>query len=314
MSNISTFHVAQKSMWIKRIAADTSGKWGYLFQAVCGINKEMLDHKLPESYMRKFNHAKFHKQVLECWFKIKSRPPETVQEILNEYICFNKYITIGEIMIQPAFFGKQNEYISIKIQHLLNNSNRIGNHEEIQIRLQCHKNFLWTNSLINAIPREWKAKIDNNNQIFKDIPYLYIKINKMFKSMLNIQSKSVYWKLMNEMTSPPTEISTWIDLYPFMEKIDWKCVFSLVYKLTREPHLQTVQYKIVNRTLNCNYNLSIWKIIATNKCNYCAEVDTLEHHLYYCFVSKMFWKKVTKWLRELTNIRKHFQSVKSYLA
>ena len=41
MINISTFHVAQKSMWI-RIAADNSGKWGHLFQAVCGMNKEIL--------------------------------------------------------------------------------------------------------------------------------------------------------------------------------------------------------------------------------------------------------------------------------
>ena len=59
------------------------------------------------------------------------------------------------------------------------------------------------------------------------------------------------------------------------EKIDWKCVFTLPFHVTKESYLQNFQYKIINRSLNCNYNLKKWKIIMNDKCDKCNEVDTV---------------------------------------
>ena len=50
----------------------------------------------------------------------------------------------------------------------------------------------------------------------------------------------------------PTSIKTWVDTYPFLEKIDWKKILELLYKITTEPYLQIYQYQILNRILNCN--------------------------------------------------------------
>ena len=40
-------------MWIKRLGSNNSFKWGHLFQAVCGITKDVQDNKLSEKLLIK---------------------------------------------------------------------------------------------------------------------------------------------------------------------------------------------------------------------------------------------------------------------
>ena len=83
-------------------------------------------------------------------------------------------------------------------------------------------------------------------------------------------------------------------------------MYNNVYTITKETYLQTFQYKIINRTVNCRYNLHKWKLQQSGKCFYCNQIDTIEHHLYFCHVTDRFWKKTTEWLKELTNIKINF--------
>ena len=76
----------------------------------------------------------------------------------------------------------------------------------------------------------------------------------------------------------------------------------------REPYIQTFQYKILNRTLNCNNNLYKWEIkkylqIVT------TVYDTLEHHLFYCDESKLFWENIERWISEIFKVKFKFTSV-----
>ena len=77
----------------------------------------------------------------------------------------------------------------------------------------------------------------------------------------------------------------------------------LVYKITKEPYLQSFQYKILNRTLNCHYNLYKWKIAPSPTCIYCTQTDTIEHHLYYCNATISFWGEVSTWLYKINQIK-----------
>ena len=73
---------------------------------------------------------------------------------------------------------------------------------------------------------------------------------------------------------------------------------SLSNKVTCEPYLQTFQYKVLNRTLNCRYNLYNWKVSESSVCTYCnaEQIDTLEHHLILCRDSVEFWNRIRMWL------------------
>ena len=59
--------------------------------------------------------------------------------------------------------------------------------------------------------------------------------------------------------------------------------------------LQSFQYKVLNRIVYCNDKLFTWKIKTNNKCEYCREIDTIEHLLFRCRYSKDFWSKVQRW-------------------
>ena len=155
MINIYSFHIAQKAMWVKRLVTNSTSKWSHLFRLMCGTQTDMLDYKLPEVSLSKLQNTKFHHRVLQCWFQIKGRPPDTTQEILKEYICFNKYITIANHTIIPKFLGKNQDINFLKVYNLLGDHDQIGFSPEIKLKLQLNINLLKLNSLINAIPAEW---------------------------------------------------------------------------------------------------------------------------------------------------------------
>ena len=107
----------------------------------------------------------------------------------------------------------------------------------------------------------------------------YLTVNKVLKPLQKLTSQHIYWELINPKSKPPSSLGIWVDLFPFLDKLDWSNIFTLVNRVTDEPYLQTFQYKVLNRTLNCRYNLYKWKISQSPFCTHCngTHVDTIEH-------------------------------------
>ena len=80
----------------------------------------------------------------------------------------------------------------------------------------------------------------------------------------------------------------------------------LPYKITSDPFLQNLQYQILNRILNCNDRLFKWQINEDNICNYCDQIDTLEHHLIHCTTSNQIWESLAEWINNNLSIKYHF--------
>ena len=161
------------------------------------------------------------------------------------------------------------------------------------------------NSIKTAIPLEWKqivsknAPIDNNtDRPPQHKPSIIIKGN--YKIWSKVTSKDIYRLIIKEKIAEATSIETWENR--FLITPNWKEVYNLPYKITSEPYLHSFQYKILNRILNCNDKLYTWGIKKDNgKCTYsfiCEEIDTLEHHLYECEESRVFWTRTTQWLEK----------------
>ena len=70
---------------------NTNATWAKLMWAMLNFDKNDLNHKLPHSYIKTCVFP-FHKQLMECWLLFKSRPPQNVEEIQNEYIFANKFV------------------------------------------------------------------------------------------------------------------------------------------------------------------------------------------------------------------------------
>ncbi len=134
---------------------------------------------------------------------------------------------------------------------------------------------------------------------------LIIRNNK--KPIQLVTSKDIYSSLITKKAKPPTSLDTWTDTYPFMININWKTLFTIPYKIIKEPYLQSFQFKILHRIINCGEKLYQWKIVNDDKCNYCTEsIDTIEHHFFYCPESKLFWNRVEEWMKSNIEIEYNF--------
>ena len=116
----------------------------------------------------------------------------------------------------------------------------------------------------------------------------------------------MYTHLIKQKTKPPTSLNVWIDLYPFLEILNWGDIFQLPYKITKEAYIHSFQYKVLNRILNCNYNLHKWGIKDSPLCIYCTSLDTIQLHLYECEECKKFWKGIEEWIHEKLQVKFHF--------
>ena len=73
--------------------------------------------------------------------------------------------------------------------------------------------------------------------------------------------------------------------------IDWKRVYLSSFRTTLETKLREFQFKILNRV--------VFGMAESDKCVFCqTEVESIEHLLFSCKISSVFWKQVLSWLRD----------------
>ena len=210
--------------------------------------------------------------MLKCWFDFKSKSPESLQDMLNEYVFFNLYVTINSNLIHPKDLGLNECYLNLKIIDLLNQRNNLMTCEELGSQPNWNTNILHTNSLLAAIPKTWKSKINSSTLKFQGTPCFSLVINKCITPIAKVTSRKVYWDMVQGKIKKPTAAEIWVDLFPFLEDVNWSSIYKFEYKISNEPYLQSFQYKILNRTVNCRYNLYKWNKISGNKCLHCLKL------------------------------------------
>ena len=286
-------------MRIKNLITE-DGKVLHLFLTNTGVQKFKLKHRLTPVYLDKFSCSPFHKQLLENWFSFKAGCPENKNIILNEFLFLNRHITINNSIIHPKEVGLDPSFIDLRLVDIVSPSNEFYTPAELVQKFNCNTNFLSIYSMLNAIPKMWKLKINSTASNFVRSPNYSLILNDNIVAIEKVTSKKIYCEIVKGKIKPPSALATWLNLFPFLENFNWQKAYSLVYSITKEPYLQSFQYKVLNRSINCRYNLFKWNVLSSGKCYYCPDIDTMEHHFYYCPISKNFWQEVYIWLRGIT--------------
>ena len=305
MVDVYSVHDAAKFSWIKRLLVQPNAKWKIIMLKMLNISEGILN-KNPSKEIIELAKTEFHKQIIESWLRINKCRDYTEEIILNEYIIQNKNIKIKGKMISEQFFNNDSSK-NLKIWDIIDNNGYLKMRESINTELSLNMEQLNYNSLKSAIPYKWKKKIRKQgvklkyaNKISQDQikninPNLFKE--KRMKQITKATSKEFYQTLVQQKQERPTAEETWISEFPFLEAADWKNIYKTPFNITSEPYLQSFQYKVLNRILNCNENLHKWKIKPDNICIYCDKIDIIEHHLYECKESKYFWERLQIWLQ-----------------
>jgi len=229
-------------------------------------------------------------------------------KILNEYLENNKFSLINN---KPVVLNSTMRDKNFKIRHIINASNGLFlNKNAIEELYNCRVTAMEYNSIKSAIPAAWKLAVKNCKDLNKisilNHNNIYANIKGKLKPLLEINTKEIYSEFLRPYTTSPTSINTWIEAYPFLETLDWRDIFKLPYLIVREPYLQTLQYKIIHRTFNCNYMLYKWKIVDTPSCDNCQLIDTVEHYFFECVEIRQFWQNVSRWIKCTQDIKYEF--------
>ena len=78
----------------------------------------------------------------------------------------------------------------------------------------------------------------------------------------------------------------------------WPDIFRLSFKTVRETKIQSLQYRVLSRVLQCNYWLHKFRIKQNNLCDFCRSVDKIEHFLVSSPVNKSFWNELEIWFKK----------------
>jgi len=285
MPHFPTMVKASKAMWVKRMLDTESAVWKSLAFKLCNVTKFDLNCKNDVKFIK--TSSPFYRQVLDAWFTFYSTEPLSAEEIKTEIIWNNKAILIGN---QPVLYMKWHEKGITFIQDLLSENGNLLSHNELMQRydIKCH--ILKYLSLVKAIPKIWLKQLHSVGQAAKN------KTQTRYVFM-NMTSKKVYWKLMEKIVKQATAIEQWISLFPFLHDNDFKEIFCIPNTI-RESKIQSFQYKLLHRIFPCNHKLYKWGIAVSPMCSFCNQIDTLEHHFFYCYNSRSFWNSLEMWFEQ----------------
>jgi hypothetical protein len=126
-----------------------------------------------------------------------------------------------------------------------------------------------------TLPHEWKDILLKISNVEKPVDLLYNKLNQL----KTLRTKDLYQILIEKEHDCKSHTNAhvyWQNKYGSDEE-DMKSVYMLPYRVSKLTILQSLQYKILNKIINCNYWLFKIKIKDSPMCRYCAVDETIEH-------------------------------------
>ena len=125
--------------------------------------------------------------------------------------------------------NNEKRYLKTRIADILGNNGNFLEYKDILQKLPLRLSFLEYMGLQLAIKKDWQEKIKSHN--FEIGRFLnqgpYVMINKILKPLYKLTSQLLYWQLINLKSKSPSSLHIWVDLFPFLENIDWKIIFTL---------------------------------------------------------------------------------------
>ena len=295
--DIHTYILSQKALWAKRLFNSKSMHFlPYLedfLPVMCirdilnlSINVELLAISIPL----------FYRQVLYAWYLVSEKELTCIADVLKEILWLNK-----SIMIDNESVAYDDWYTEgcVQIHDLINDNGHFFHYDEFIQRYDINCTQFKYMSLVDAIPKEWKAiikshrdeiiNIERSEEIIRTFGLSTKEINK-------IASKDIYWKLLKNKIEKPTCISSWNKKYGLeFSECEWKQIFKLSKNLTRDVRVIEFQTKIIHRIYASNSYVSRFDKTVQENCTECNIKCDICHMFYSCKHIKEFWLTFTTW-------------------
>jgi len=296
MIDIECMALALKAKWVGKLFTELDQKWTNIptmyfldlpfSRFVCSLYKpDYIPVQLPP----------FYRQCLFSYQVLHATQDLDIQSIISQSLWFNRFIEINR---QPVFNNKMYNKGIYLVNHLLDVNLNFLSLDEVKKKFDIDNlNFLEYYGIIQAIPKEWKAKLTNfvGSTTFVPDDHPMIESIGILKDLLFNTNKDLYWTFVHLRTKEDTTADIFWNEKFNMDKSCIKKIYNVPWQYVKETKIQVMQYKIIHLFYPSKLKLFHWKIKDSPICNYCTEVDNLEHHFFFCKETFSFWSTLLKW-------------------
>ena len=244
---------------------------------------------------------RFWRDAVSALFDLKkgetTTTPESISDILREPLFNNVNIKYKGTTL---FFREWVKAGVTNIFHLLQDGTCMS---LTQLRVKVGNYgayFLDFNALWNAVPLQWKRKLgDANPTVLEEDVFSDSSSNIIDTlSKLNNTNKCIRQFLINDTTSICGRM-----FWKNKMNTDVMENFRIAQEATKESRLRLLHFKILHNILPTNIQLKKMGIKASDSCDFCGELDVVEHMIIYCPILRGYWETVFNTIFSRTNIR-----------
>lgn len=285
--HVNSFSKALKLSWVKKILdannhapwkillTDNLEKWGN--EKIWFLKKEGLQ-KISYS----FND--FWKCVIKAWGELQNNHTTAPNDILAQPIWLNDKIKIDRKMVWRKSWMEKGIYF---VNDLLNDNGIFMSGIDLESNYSLW-DVMTLNSLISAIPTEWKTAIKHSQKQLR-IKNENLELLKETKKKI---SKIFYVKYIKSLTEVPAKArKRWEEsIETEISEETLSQAFKTSHNTTRNTKLITLQYKLLHRITTTNSKLYKFKLLETELCSFCGETkETIIHLFYFCSQIRNLW-------------------------
>lgn len=278
---------SSKLMWIKRLLSKDNILRNSIEEQIGMKLNDILKCSLNKKEINTFKIPPFYKDILLYWNEIME---DNEINGRSNVLWYNKNIKINnKVVFYKRWYDKGIMYVRDLFDKYGKPKSKIRLNEQYGLNISV----MDLNSILHAIPRDWKINIINDT-IGLHENELSIKLGEKIHKIQDMQSKHIYWHLVNKKSDPPICIDRWEENFNCVN-INWKLIFKMPHQISRDTKVHSFQYKIIHRVFPCNAYVSKWSPNTSINCERCQLPDTLEHYFVTCNQSKQFWSSLNIW-------------------
>ena len=197
MLDFDIINKSLKAAWAKRLSAPEGAMWKSLpFEYLRDVGGEFIFY--CNFSLKTLPHLSglplFYKYVLNAWQRIVDHTPLNKNEVENEIMWNNKFVTIAG---KSVFYRSWYEAGVKCIKDLITEDGNLMTLDVFKHTFGIRTHFLQYLGLLNAIPTSWKKKLRNsyNDNESNDCENKVIDIQNISSKVLrNILTKQIFEK------------------------------------------------------------------------------------------------------------------------
>lgn len=279
----------QKLKWIQKYSDHKPSYWKFTMGCIMKIHR--LDIFLQSNFDIPKHISEFYKAVLQSWKDIQNHNIRSIEDIKQQYIWYNRFLQFKPNKTQMY------NYINMgihKVENLIKPNGRFKSMHELNREYNIDNNsFLFHQSIINAIPKEWKT-ILNGNEIEGNSGSIKYDIN-------TVNCKQVYEDLVIKKLDVSKANVKYSAMFDITEE-QWQAYYVLCKKIKVSNKAKEIQYKILHDYVATNKLLYKINVRDSPRCNFCELYSQDTCHLFVeCMEVKNFWFDIREWLQSEYN-------------